>query len=137
MAVCVLDAAIAVSWCIPSETYDAAAAALDAIVRGGALAPGLWPIEVANALLMAERRQRISEAQRLRALQALAELDIEVDVQDAAVIWGRVSHLAQIHHLTVYDATYLDLALRRSLPIATTDKALARAADATGLGVFG
>jgi predicted nucleic acid-binding protein len=136
MAVCVLDAAIAVSWCIPSETDDAAAAALDAIVRGGALAPGLWSIEVANALLMAERRQRISEAQRLRALQALVELDIEVDAQEAAVIWGRVSHLAQIHRLTVYDATYLELALRRSLPLATTDKALARAAEATGLGVL-
>jgi predicted nucleic acid-binding protein len=136
MAVCVLDASVTVSWFIPSEANAAAEAVLDAVVQGGALAPGLWPLEVANTLLMAGRRRRMTEAQRFRAFATLADLDIAVEPQEVAVIWSRISDLAQAHQLTVYDAAYLELALRQALPLATMDQALIRAAKATGVGAL-
>ena len=136
MAVCVLDASMAVSWFIPAEANAVAEAALDAVVQGGALAPALWPLEVANTLVMAERRRRMTEAQRFLALATLADLDITVEPQEVARVWSLVVDLAQAHQMTVYDATYLELALRRSLPLATTDLALVRAAKATGIGVL-
>jgi len=101
------------------------------------LAPGLWPVEVANIILVAERKSRITQAQRVRALTALAKLPIRIDTETVGRAWNSTFDLALAHGLTVYDAGYLDLSLRSGLPLATLDQALGRAASACGVPVLG
>ena len=102
----------------------------------GALVPMLWPLEVANVLLMAERRHRIVSAERSQALGWFAALPIEIDYEAAHPAWADLPALAVQHRLTAYDAAYLELARRRGLPLATLDQELAAAARAEGLGVL-
>ena len=137
MPACVLDSAMALAWILPGEGNAKTEAVLDRVTEAGALVPGLWPLEIANVLLMAERRNRISQAQRARALTGLGALPIAVDNETAGRAWTGLVDLAQAHGLTVYDAAYLELALRAGLPLATLDQALARACRATGVGVMG
>jgi predicted nucleic acid-binding protein len=134
---CVIDSAMALAWFLPGEATEATNAVLDLVARSAALAPGLWPLEIANVLVMAERRRRITQAQRSQALMSLGDLPITIDQETAGRAWGAIIDLAQAQGLTVYDATYLELALRSGLPLATLDAALARAARATGVGVLG
>jgi predicted nucleic acid-binding protein len=98
-----------------------------------AVVPSIWPLEVANALLMGVRRGRIAAEERDHLLQAFEQLDLEHDAETRLHAWGGINRLAGQHWLTVYDACYLELALRRRLPLATLDAALARAAQAEGL----
>lgn len=137
MPACVLDSAMALAWFLPGEGTTATEAVLDLVAEAGALVPGLWSLEIANVLLMAERRQRITLAHRARALTGLEALPIETDVGTATRAWTSLVDLAQAQGLTVYDAAYLELALRTGLPLATLDEALVRAAHATGLSVLG
>ena len=104
-------------------------ALLDRVEAGGAVAPQLWPLEASNALLVAERRRRISADDRAGLLRFLADLPIAIDPQTAAQAWAGTTALAQRHDLTAYDAAYLELAIRLDLPLATRDRALARAAN--------
>ena len=99
----------------------------------GALAPGHWPLEVANALLMAVRRRRVDPRFCTAALRDLATLPIALDAETSARVWHDTLRLAEGHHLTVYDAAYLELAQRRKLPLATLDSALSAAAGALGV----
>ncbi|HWK46823.1 MAG TPA: type II toxin-antitoxin system VapC family toxin [Stellaceae bacterium] len=137
MPACVLDSAVALAWFLPGEGNAAIGAVLDQVAEAGALVPGPWPLEIANVLLMAERRQRITQAQRARALTGLGALSITIDHETAARAWTGIIDLAQAQSLTVYDAGYLELALRSGLPLATLDQALARAGRATGVAVLG
>lgn len=101
-----------------------------------AVAPALWPLEVANAVLMGERRQRSTEAQAAKWLGNLSSLPITVDDETAARAWSDVLRLARAHRLSAYDAAYLELALRRGLPLATLDDQLKAAAAAVGVAAY-
>ena len=129
----VLDNSVALAWCFEDEHTPAILAVLDRLTEGGAMAPQLWPIEAVNGLLTAERRGRITAMQRQRLAGFLRALPISVEDQTASLAWTATAHFAERHRLTAYDATYLELAMRLALPLATTDKALRVAAEAAGV----
>jgi len=135
MAGLVLDSSIALSWCLPDE--DGTDQIQQAVAKSGAIAPAHWPLEVANALLMAERRQRITAAFRNSALRDLATLPIVLDSETSVRAWHETLRLAEGYRLTVYDAADLELARRHTLPLATLDVELRLAAQARGVNVLG
>ncbi len=107
-------------------------AVLDRLTETGAFAPQLWPVEALNGLLTAERRGRISVDTRRSLAGFLSDLPISIDDETASRTWRETAYLAETHRLTAYDATYLELARRLRLPLATADKPLIAAAVATG-----
>ena len=137
MTRCVLDSSVALAWVLPGEGSDATEALLDEIAAAGAAAPGLWPLETANVLLQAEKARRITGDERRRALTTLAALPIHVDPDTAAQAWDRTLALAERQDLTLYDASYLELALRLALPLASLDRKLRHAAAASGVELLG
>jgi predicted nucleic acid-binding protein len=137
MAAFVLDSSVALAWVLPRQQTTRTKALLAQTTEFGALATTLWPIEVANVLLIYERRGQLTTAERMSAIGFYANLPIETDDQTAARAWGKAFDLALTHTLTVYDAGYLELALRSGLPLATLDQALCRAATALGVPVLG
>jgi len=96
----------------------------------------LWPIELANALVVAERKKRITAEQREAFLNNLAGLDIEIQPLTTDQVFDQGIGLATTHRLSVYDATYLGIAIRRQLPLATQDEELIRAARDVGVPLF-
>ena len=132
----VLDGSVTLAWYFKDEAdpYADAVAARFPGVR--AVVPAVWPLKVANAVLMGERRKRSTEAQATQWLTYLESLPITVDDESAARAWGDVLRLARAQHLSAYDAAYLELALRRGLPLATLDGALKAAAKAVGVAAY-
>ena len=131
----VVDSSVALTWCFEDEQTPAALAMLEAVVEGGAVAPSLWPLEVLNALIMAERRKRVDAAQRQRLSGFLRDLPIVLDEETAAQSWSATVRLAERHRLTVYDAAYLELSQRRDLPLASLDQELRAAAEREGVAL--
>jgi len=129
----VLDASVAVAWCFEDETNPTADRALAALGTGAALVPLVWPAEVGNALISGERRGRITPRQISESLDLMAGLDIATDIDNVRSRMAVLLELARAHRLSLYDAIYLDLAMRERLPLATVDAALARAAEAVGV----
>ncbi len=129
----VVDNSIALTWCFEDEQTDAIMGLLDRVAETGAVAPQFWPIEAFNGLLTAERKGRISGTVRKRLAGFLRELPIGIDDETASQAWTATAQLAEQHRLTAYDAAYLELALRRGLPLATSDKQLAAAAQEAGV----
>jgi predicted nucleic acid-binding protein len=125
----VLDSSVALAWFFADEG-EVALAVLDRVGEAGAVVPPLWRYEVANGLLVAQRRGRIDAEYRARSLGRLAVLAIACDEESDRRCWDATVALAETHGLTAYDAAYLELAHRRRLPLATLDAALARAARA-------
>jgi len=131
----VLDASVALSWALPDEASKYSDAVLDKVAATRALVPGLWAHEVANGLLMAQRRGRLTTAQRMAFVEELLCLSIEVETSSSrSVLDGQVV-LAERYGLTAYDTAYLDLALRRGIPLATQDKAMKAAAIKAGVAI--
>jgi len=129
----VLDSSLTLAWAFADEYTAASQAVLDRVKREGAVVPTLWRVEVCNVLVMGERRQRTTNEAALAFLTGLGKLPI---IEDNAGSWSSLieaRRLARLYRLTVYDAVYLELALRRSLPLATTDAALSKAAKAAGV----
>ena len=126
----VLDASVALAWCFDDETTPAAWALLDRLRIAPAHVPALWTLEIGNILLGAERRRRITQARSVEFLGILGELDIRIDPDMPGRTFRDVLPLARDQRLTTYDATYLELAMRLGLPLATKDTALFRAATA-------
>jgi predicted nucleic acid-binding protein len=129
----VVDASMALSWQFEDEATPAGDAALQRAVNDGAVVPAIWRLEVANALRMAVRRKRCSEAFVNEAISRLEELAVEDDNETSLHAWGATFQLARDEVLTLYDAAYLELALRRNLPLATGDNALIAAGKRRGL----
>jgi predicted nucleic acid-binding protein len=126
----IADSSVGVAWAMPSQASDATDELLDAVATGTPLVvPTLWSFEVANSLLVLLRRKRILAPERDRALGALARLPLLVDEEGPRLALGKISELAGEHGLSVYDATYLELAVRRKLPLASRDQALCQAAQ--------
>jgi predicted nucleic acid-binding protein len=132
----VLDGSLALAWYFKDEADPYADAVAARFPAARAVVPLIWPLEVANAVLMGERRQRSTEAQAAQWLSFLGSLPIAVDDETSDRAWGEVLSLARAHRLSSYDAAYLELALRRGLPLATLDDKLRAAASALGVPAF-
>lgn len=133
----VLDCSIALAWIYADETTEPVRQVFDTVSEGGAWVPGLWRLEVANVLEMGVRRKHHDAAFRDSTLADLAQLPIQVDTETDRQAWGATLRLAERHQLTLYDAAYLELALRRNLPLASLDEDLRRAARAEKVKVLG
>ncbi|MGB8701305.1 MAG: type II toxin-antitoxin system VapC family toxin [Thermosynechococcaceae cyanobacterium] len=132
----VLDCSVSLSWCFEDEANPYADSVLDALQDSSALVPSLWAFEAANALLVAERRNRISSAQSIRAIALLQALPIFTDEVSPHQSMTATLSLARSHGLSAYDAAYLELALREGLALATLDKRLELAAQGCGVILF-
>jgi predicted nucleic acid-binding protein len=133
----VLDSSATLAWIYGDETTAAIRALFDQVADAGSVAPDLWRLEVANSLTVAVWRNRIDAEYRRAALADLALLDIHADQQTGSHAWSETLHLADRFRLTLYDATYLELAQRRKLPLATLDQELRTAARAAGTSILG
>jgi len=131
----VIDASVAVAWCLEDETSPYAVKVLATLAESEAHVPSIWPLEVANALLVAERRGRLSVDETTRAVSLLRELPIRVDHTPPDTVFTHVLSIARTQFLSVYDAAYVELAVRIGAPIATLDDRLQQAASQLGVGV--
>lgn len=130
MSGCVLDASVVLAWLFDDEQDPRANAALTRLGEDGGIVPHLWHLEVRNALLVAERRGRVTHDQAAQRLGELQKLPIQTD---ANTNFDAAFSLARTHRLSFYDAVYLELARRRNIPLVSVDAALDRAATAEGL----
>lgn len=133
----VLDASVAVAWLFRDQRSEGPRSVLRRVVAESAVVPAIWRLEVANVLRTFVRRKRCTETYADICLQKLALLRIVVDDETDRRAWGATHRLARTHDLTLYDAAYLDLAVRLQRPIASLDIALLNAARAVGLAVIG
>ena len=136
MSAVVVDSSIALTWCFEDEASPETDALFDRVRDDGAFVPGLWHLELGNVLLQAEKRGRISVADVAMRLQLIADLPISVDQETTARAWREIHMLARTEGLTTYDATYLELAARRGLPLLTRDNELGAAARRLGIAVL-
>ena len=133
MSDCVLDCSAALPWVFADEATAGTEALLDNLVKGGhAWVPALWPLEIANVMLGAQRRGRIDKAGVEKYLATLQTLDIEIDDDTGALAWNKILGLGERYGLTAYDAAYLELALRKGLPLASLDEKLRTACTQAG-----
>ncbi|HET7882050.1 MAG TPA: type II toxin-antitoxin system VapC family toxin [Acetobacteraceae bacterium] len=130
-----MDASVTLAALIEEERSAEAREILRAVIDDSAVVPGLWFLEVGNVLLIAERRRSLTAAARRDHLDDLSRLPIVIDNETAGHAWHETMEHAVAHRLTLYDAAYLELSLRRQLPLATFDTALRRAAAAAGVGL--
>jgi predicted nucleic acid-binding protein len=133
----VVDNSVALAWCFEDEHTEPLMELLDRVAETGAFAPSLWPLEALNGLLMAERRRRVDARRRQRLAGFLRALPITLDPETTDQAWSVTARLAERYRLSIYDAAYLELSQRRSLPLATLDADLVRAAKALGTVVLG
>lgn len=136
MSAGVVDASIALTWCFEDEASIGTDALFERVRDDGAVVPALWHLEVSNVLLQAERRGRISRSDVAVRLGLIADLPISVDEETAARSMRETLALARAERLTTYDAAYLELAVRRGLPLMTKDEELAGAARQLGVEVL-
>ena len=133
----VADASVAIGWVHPAQATRQTAAMLEAIADGTTLeVPALWPLEVANALIVLVRRRKLSEDDRQIALGWIRGLRLRIDHETASLALSRLSDLAAAHQLSVYDAAYLELAQRRKLVLGCKDGPLRKAAKHAGVSVW-
>jgi predicted nucleic acid-binding protein len=130
----VLDASIVASWAFMDEDHPVADLALERIRTDEARVPALWWLEVRNVLVVSERRKRLTESDTASFLRRVGRLRVTIDrsPEDADVLM-----LARRHRLSVYDASYLELARREGVPLATLDKELAAATTSAGVSLLG
>jgi predicted nucleic acid-binding protein len=132
----VIDASVALAWCFPDEASDYADSVLFAVEDQSVIVPAIWALEVANALLVGERRKRIRPLEIRRFVELVSGLSIVEDRQLFSNTVGNVLPLAKEHGLSAYDAAYLDVAARRDIPLATLDSTLEKACIAVGINIF-
>jgi predicted nucleic acid-binding protein len=130
----VADASVGFAWVYPDQATAETDRLLNEVAAGATvIVPALWYLEMANVLLMAQRRRRLTASQRKAALEQLTALQFTVDDEGPRHAFGQTGELAEKYGLTIYDATYLELAVRRSLPLASRDQALQNATKKCGL----
>ena len=133
MSSIVRDNSVVLSWCLQDEMEPRAEQAMHRVVESGVIVPGIWWYELRDALVMNERRGRLSAADTAATLADLRQLRIAIDqTHDESVVVA----LAREHHLSVNDAAYLEVALRHTLPIASLDQRLRRAALALNIAIL-
>ncbi len=125
----VLDASVAISWFFQDEASgEKELSVLEELKRGWAVVPGIWPLEVSNVLLVALRRGRVESSGVYRVTELLSRLPIEIENTSLDLAFKAVYPVAREYELSIYDAYYLELAVRKGLPLATKDAALKKAA---------
>lgn len=129
----VLDCSVALSWCFEDEAAEETDALLERVRDEGAVVPALWHLELGNILLQAERRGRIHAADVTTRLALLGDLPILTDGETSVRALRETLLLARTEMLTTYDAAYLEVSLRRGLPLATKDHDLRAAAHRMGI----
>jgi predicted nucleic acid-binding protein len=129
----VIDSSVALNWIMPDEHDPDAERLLHAVAVSGAAVPPLFRIEVGQGLLMGVRRKRVPASFPREAIELLDSLPLRFDADGAELAWTASMQLATTHGLTLYDATYLELAVRLGVTLATFDKGLARAAAQAGV----
>jgi predicted nucleic acid-binding protein len=127
----VVDASVSAAWFLPEEATADTEAALQATATHDVWVPALWLLEIGNLLLSAQRRKRIGADKRRELASAASALRIKVDREPVSI--AALDDIAARHGLSAYDAAYLELALRRGLPLATQDKVLGAAAAKAGV----
>ena len=133
----VLDSSITLARVFPDEWTPAILQVFDEQVVYGAWVPSLWKIELANVLLLSLKNGRMTKVRRDQVLSELQILPISVDTETGNKAWKETLTVAERHQLTIYDATYLELAMRLSLPLATLDRDLRKAAQAENIPLLG
>ena len=124
----VIDNSVVMSWCFKNETNSYSDKVLDLLAESTAYVPHIWTLEVLNVLLVAERKKRLSEADSTRFLTLLSQLPISIQQDAPEKVMNEIIALARSTNLSSYDAAYLDLAMRKGVPLATLDQKLKRAA---------
>ncbi|MBM3533366.1 MAG: type II toxin-antitoxin system VapC family toxin [Alphaproteobacteria bacterium] len=132
MAALVLDASAVMAGFLPDERGIADTDLLRDVATGAAIVPAHWPLEIAQALLAAQRRKRISVESRTAILRDLTLLPVAIDPETPDHAWRQTLDLAETQALSLYDVAYLELAIRKGLPLATRDRILAAAAARCG-----
>ncbi len=132
----VLDASLALAWAFNEEETESTRAALAQVLEHVVMAPTVWPLEVANAVVVATRHGRFADGDAPELIELIEGLDVEVDGRAHLAAFDEILRLAGEHGLSSYDAAYLELALRLDAPLATLDPGLARAARAAGVELF-
>jgi predicted nucleic acid-binding protein len=133
----VIDSSIAVAWCFQDAATPATNHLLERMVTEAAAVPAWWYLEITNVLALAERKKRVTAAQVAQFIALIESLDLEVDDQAPGRAFAHLLPLCRSHELTSYDAVYVDLSLRRQLPLASLDDDLRAAAKALGIEVLG
>lgn len=131
----VVDNSVVMSWLFKDEANQYADAVLDRLTEATAYVPVIWPLEVVNVLLTAERRNRIRQADSVRFLTLLSQLPIVVE-EDRPERMGELLALGRARNLSSYDAAYLDLAMRKDCPMATLDEKIIKAAGEIKIDVL-
>lgn len=132
----ILDCSIAVAWCFEDEASEICDALLERVRDEGAFVPSLWYLELGNVMIQAERRGRIMPADVSIRLELIGDLPIVIDNETSPRALHEILALARAQNLTTYDATYLELAIRRGLPLATNDKRLRSAGMNAGVQII-
>lgn len=132
----VIDNSVVMSWCFKDETNRYADAVLDKLSESTAIAPSIWSLEVVNVLLVAERRKRLKQVDSVRFITLLSQLPIVVEDEGSEKMMKDLLALGRTSHLSSYDASYLDLAMRKDCPIATIDKKIMEAAKEVSVTIL-
>ena len=133
----VVDCSVAMTWLFHDEATPKTSQLLAQLATETALVPAWWFIEVTNVIALAEKKKRITVAQSNAFIADVGTLGIEVDSDAPARAFAQLLPLCRTHQMTSYDAMYLELAVRRGLPLATLDADLRKAAKACGVGLMG
>jgi predicted nucleic acid-binding protein len=137
VTLCALDASVALAWSFKDEVSPYAAFIVRSVKNARAVAPIIWPLEVNNALISRVRRGKVDELIAYRIRNTLGRLPVDIDSEIAIASLGlRILRLGIDHGLSAYDASYLELAMRRGIPLATQDERLMRAAGAAGIDIL-
>jgi predicted nucleic acid-binding protein len=132
----VLDCSVTMAWYFKDEADPYARAVRKSLSKAVAVVPSLWPLEVANVLILGERRGRSTPAEAGKWLHYLGLLPIRIDDETAARAWSEILHVARSYGVSAYDATYIELAIRLGLTFASIDDKLKQAADMAGVPQF-
>ncbi len=132
----VVDNSIVMTWCFRDEANSYADAVLNSLTESIAVVPAIWPLEVVNVLLVAERRKRLHESDSVRFISLLSQLPVVVERTWPERMMKDLLALGRENSLSSYDAAYLELAMRQGFPIATLDRKLLVAAKRVDIPIL-
>jgi predicted nucleic acid-binding protein len=128
---------VTVAWCFEDQSTPYTDAVLQALIDGAAVVvPAIWRLEVVNTLVVAERRKKLAPAKSAVFLRDLQKFAITVDLEGIDRVFNTVLDQARLYQRSAYDASYLELAKRLGLPLATRDRPLGKAAQELGISLF-
>ncbi len=133
----VVDSSVAMAWCFLDEATAVTKDLLNTMSHESAMVPSWWYLELTNVLVQAEKKGRINADKTAEFIELVHSFYLEVDNQAAEIAFDELLPLCRAHQLTSYDAVYLELAVRRKLPLATLDEPLRKAAKKLGVKLLG